>query len=74
MKHIQFKTGKQPEIYPADTTEKKYIVNIITFDLNSFLNGDVGAKLILMFIAMFVVLFFTFLFGLLFRLAFFNGV
>lgn len=71
MKRIQFKTGKQPEIInPANTTEKKYIVNVVTFDLSAFLSGDVGSKLVLMFIAMFITLAFTFLFGLLFKLVF----
>lgn len=72
MKRIQFKTGKQPEIInPTDlTTEKKYIVNVVTFDLSAFLSGDVGSKLVLMFIAMFITLAFTFLFGLLFKLVF----
>lgn len=72
MKRIQFNTGKQPEILnPVNTTtEKKYVVNVVTFDLNSFLNGDIGSKLILMFIAMFITLAFTFLFGLLFKLLF----
>lgn len=72
MKRIQFNTGKRPEILnPTDTTvEKKYVVNVVTFDLNSFFSGDMGSKLILMFIAMFVTLAFTFLLGLLFKLLF----
>lgn len=71
MKRIQFNTNKQSEIVNStNTTEKKYVVNVITFDLNSFFSGDIGSKLILMFIAMFVTLTFTFLLSLLFKLLF----